>query len=199
MNDFEDEAGFTLVELLVSLVLLSLMAIYALNALSSLKDVNKVLDRVGSQMEVDTVARHFRLSLADIRPVFISGENSVQKFLFDGSAKELEFVGSANGDRETGGLYFLRYSVDTDHALLVERQMLNGNIVRAANKTVLLREVESIEFKYVTRQANENVLEILDSWQQQDHLPTAIDVRVTFKSKDQRKWPTVVVAIKTAR
>ena len=187
--------GFTLVELLVSLALLSLMTIYALNAFSSLRDINRVVDRIGSQMEVEAVARHFRETIADVRPVFVMDENNAPRFLFKGSNDSLEFVGASNGDRETGGLYFVRYSVDAEGTLLAERRILRDRQSPETNKVVLLRDVESVSFKYV----GSETADAYDAWQQKNSLPSAIEVTVKFSNKNPRKWQPALFNLKTAR
>ena len=184
--------GFTLVELLVSLELLSLMTIYALNAFTSLRDINRVVDRIGSQMEVEAVARHFRETMADVRPIFVMDENNAPKFLFRGSPDILEFVNASNGERETGGLYLVRYSVDAEGTLLAERQILRDRQDTETNKIVLLRDVERIVFKYLDADNT------LNTWQQKDSLPSEIEVNVTFNSSNLRKWPQTLVGLRTA-
>ena len=156
------DEGFTLVELLVSLALLSLMTIYALNAFTSLRDINRVVDRTATQMEVEAVARHFRETIADVRPVFVMDENNAPRFLFKGSTDALEFVSAANGERETGGLYLVRYSVDAEGTLLAERRILRDRQSTEANKVVLLRDVAGVSFKYL------DYANAFDTWQQKD-------------------------------
>lgn len=188
------DEGFTLVELLVSLALLSLMTIYALNAFSSLRDINRVVDRIGSQMEVEAVARHFRETIADVRPVFVMDENNAPRFLFNGSPDTLEFVTASNGDRETGGLYLVRYSVDAGGTLLAERRILRDRQGTEANKVVLLRDVEGVYFKYLDSDTKGS----FDTWQQRDSLPSAIEVTVIFNNGNPRKWSQTLVDLKTA-
>lgn len=187
------DEGFTLVELLVSLALLSVMTIYALNAFSSLRDINRVADRIGSQMEVEAVARHFREAIADVRPVFVMDENNAPKFLFNGSPDALEFVTASNGDRETGGLYLVRYSVDAEGTLLAERRILRDRQGTEANKVVLLRDVESVSFRYLDSE------DTFDIWEQKDSLPSAIEVSVSFSNQSPRNWPSTLVVVRTAR
>jgi general secretion pathway protein J len=191
--------GFTLVELLVSLALLSLMAIYALNALSSLKNINRVVDRTEAQMEVDAVARHLRDAIADIRPVFVTNEKNTQHLMFKGSTNSLEFVGAANGDQETGGLYLLHYSVNAEHEMIVERTMWRGKPETAASKVVLMRHIKGVIFKYEPPLVSAGVGETSGSWEQRDVLPTFIGVNVTFESDDPRNWPITFVNLKTAQ
>lgn len=187
--------GFTLVEMLVSLALLSLMAVYALNALASLRDINRVSERIGSQMEVEAVARHFREILADVRPVFAMDENNAPKFLFKGSPNSLEFVSASNGDRETGGLYLVRYSVDAEGSLLAERRILRDRQSPEPNKLVLLRDVDGISFKYLAPGASNG----RETWDRRDSLPAAIAVAVTFNTGNPRTWPPTLIALRAAR
>lgn len=191
--------GFTLVELLVSLALLSLMTIYSLNALASLRDMNRAVDRVGGQMEVEAVARHLRDAIADVRPVFAMDGNNAPQLLFKGSHGTLEFVTASNGDRETGGLYLLRYSLDADGTLLAERRILRDKTTGAANKVVLLRGVKEITFRYWAPGGSNIQNESSDSWERQDILPSAIEVEVGFEDADFRTWPRTFENVLTMR
>lgn len=185
--------GFTLVELLVSLALLSLMTIYALNAFFSLRDINRVVDRIGSQMEVEAVARHFRETISDVRPVFVMDENNAPKFLFKGSPDALEFVSASNGERETGGLYLVRYGVDAEGTLLAERRLLRNGQSIETNQVVLLQDVVGLSFKYLVSG------DALDTWRQKDSLPSAIEVNITFNSRNPRNWQPTLIYLRTAR
>ena len=189
------DEGFTLVELLVSLALLSLMTIYALSAFSSLKDMNRAVDRAGAQMEVNAAARHLREAIADARAVFVTDENNAPRFLFAGSKNTLEFVTASNGERETGGLYFVRYSLDTEGTLQAERRILRDKMT-SANKVVLLRGVKDISFRYW---AAGDTGQALDAWDRNDLLPSAIEVDVVFEDADFRTWPSTLEVLMTAR
>lgn len=191
--------GFTLVELLVSLALLSLMAIYALNALSSLRSINRVVDRTSMQMEVEAVIRHFRETLADTRPLFVTDENNVPRLIFKGKPDSLEFVSASNGDRETGGLYLVRFRLDAEGVLVAERDLLRSRMAGGATKTVLLRNVDSLSFKYISSAPVVPQIGITDTWQRNDILPTTIEVSVGFNTQDTRIWPVTLVELKTAR
>jgi len=187
--------GFTLGGLLVSLALLSLMTIYAVSAFSSLKSMNRAVDRAGAQMEVDAVARHLREAIADVRAVFVMDENNAPRFLFAGSNDTLEFVTASNGEREAGGLYLVRYSLDTEGVLQAERRILRDKLA-AANKVVLLRGVKDISFSYRTEG---DTSKTLDEWDQKDLLPSAIEINVVFEDADFRTWPRSLGLLMTAR
>lgn len=193
------DEGFTLVELLVSLALLSLMTIYALNAFTSLRDMNRVVDRIGSQVEVEAVARHFRDAIADARPVFTMDGNNTPQFLFKGARNVLEFVAASNGEREAGGLYLVRYSLDAGGTLVAERRILWDKMTIAANKVVLLRGVKDISFRYWAPGGPGNQNESVDSWERKDTLPLAIEVEVSFEDAGSRTWPRTLSGLLAAR
>ena len=122
-----NDDGFTLVELLVSIALLSLMAIYTLNAFSAMRNMNRVVDAFGEQMEVEAVQRHLRGAIGDMRPVFKNDANSQAGLLFEGEADRVAFVVASNGDREVGGLYFVQYFVNENGDLIVDRNLLRSS------------------------------------------------------------------------
>ena len=190
-----NDAGFTLVEMLVSMALLSLMAIYALSALSSLRDFNRVAGRVGSQAEVAAVARYFHEAISDARLIYAVDENNSPRFIFQGLAHSIEFVSASNGQRETGGLYLVRYSVDAEGTLIAQRQILRDKSRGEPSRVTLLRGVKDVVFGYHASDS-ENIME---TWERKDILPSAVDVSVIFENDDDRKWPPLLVSVWTAK
>ena len=191
--------GFTLVELLVCLALLSVMTLYALNALSSLKDINRVVERSQAQMEVDAAQRYLHDAISDIRPVFLANDRNQQHLSFVGTANTLTFVGAANRNRETGGLYLLSYGVNAQNEFVVDRAMLREGGTAASTKVILLRGVKGVAFKYMACPGTTGANTVAETWQGIDQLPCSIAISLAFPENDPRRWRTEVVGIATAR
>ena len=128
-----------------------------------------------------------REAIADARPVFTMGENNAPRLLFKGEPAALEIVSAANGERETGGLYLVRYSLDADGTLIAERQLLRHPPSGKINKVTLLRNVSSLAFEYPGEPGRK------------DTLPNAIAVSLTFAAGDSRIWPRTFVRVSAAR
>lgn len=102
------------------------------------------------------------------------------------------FAITSNGERETGGLYLVRYSVDAEGTLLAERRILRDRQSTETNKVVLLRDVAGVSFKYL------DSTDYFDIWQRKDSLPSAIEMNMTFSSANPRKWQPALIRLQTA-
>ena len=101
----QGEAGFTLVELLVSLALLALMMTYAVFGLLDLA-ANEPHHRSGrGQDEADAARAYLAQEIADLRVLFEAEDDGSQTLVFDGEPHALRYIASSDGARETGGLY----------------------------------------------------------------------------------------------
>jgi general secretion pathway protein J len=187
-------AGFTLVEMLVSLALLAVMTVYALSALFSLRVFNRVAERVSIQSEVDASARHLREAIGGMRPVFAMGQDNEPALVFHGRSNSIEFVSASNGTRETGGLYQTRYRVDSNGALISERTIFRDGPVGAPNVVKLIGGVIGMDIKYHGKPHDSAV----DDWTPKDTLPNAVEIMLKFKSEDDRDWTPLIVPVWTA-
>ena len=194
MKSLNGNAGFTLVELLVSLALLSLMAIYALHAFGTLRIMNRVESELNAQMEVDAVARLLRKELADARAAFQQTGNQQAKLYFVGRPSFLAYVTSSNGERETGGLYLVTLSLDETGSLTAKRQLLGATPNTHIDQVMLLRGVSSLNFQYA---GAANPKEWKQDWQVEDQLPAAVNVMIAFPKADKRQWADLIIRLQT--
>jgi prepilin-type N-terminal cleavage/methylation domain-containing protein len=162
-----DESGFTLVELLVSLTLLSLMTIYALNALSITSQMKIVARGVERKAEVVAVMQQFHDEIASLTPAYAQGSDGQPVLMFEGEEDTISYVISADGTRETGGLYRVIWRVDSEQQLIVERSLLRVGLT-SVTSLVALKDVLGIKFGY----------EAARNWKQQHKLPKAIWLRL---------------------
>lgn len=193
------EAGFTLVELLVSLALLALMVSYAVSAISTLRHLNRVSGETAAQDEVDAVQRYLRQDIGDLRVVFETGESGNQTLMFDGKPQALTFIGNSDGTRETGGLNQVRMSLSETGELNAERQLLQSQVVGPINRVVLLRDVTSLQFSYAGRAKNNDEIVWQENWPKGNVLPIALRIAVEFESRGSRHWPEILVVVRAAR
>jgi general secretion pathway protein J len=191
----ENQDGFTLVELLVSMALLSLMAIYTIQAFSTLRNMNRIEANIAAQMDVDAVVRHLRDEIANTHVVMSEGIGATSKLFFEGNVSNLKFVTTSNGERETGGLYLVQLQVDADGTLISKRQLLGTKSSEHIDEVILLRNVNSIAFSYVT---NGNPPSIANQWTANNTLPNAVQINLSFKDGDTRKWSIPTIRIATA-
>jgi len=183
------EAGFTLIEMLVSLALLSLMATYALQSFQILNQMEAVGKSVQEQSEVNAVVHHLNEELSGTRIAFANIGTAQQKLLFSSDGKTLSYVSASNGDREIGGLYFVTLSLDETGILRSNRVLLRSGKEGPAETIILLRGVKSLAFSFGERQLAEKSVH---EWQGKDHLPDTTEITISFDRQDQRRWPGLV-------
>ena len=186
------EAGFTLIEMLVSLALFSLMAIYALQSFQILNQMNAIGKRVQEQNEVNAVVHHLNEELSDTRIAFAKAGTAQQKLLFSSNGKTLSYVSASDGDREIGGFYLVTLSLDETGALRSNRMLLRSGDKGTAESIILLRGIKSLTFTFSERQSTEKNL---PDWQGKDHLPDTTEITVGFDRQDQRRWPGLVTRL----
>jgi prepilin-type N-terminal cleavage/methylation domain-containing protein len=177
-----DESGFTLVELLVSLALLSLMAIYALNALTINSQMKSVADEVGRKAEIAAVLRQFHDEIASLTPVYAQGGNGQPMLLFEGKRNAISYVASADGTRETGGLYRVTWSVDKDQQLVLQRALLRVEPTTSTS-LVVLKDIADITLFY----------DGAETWTEQNTLPKSIKLLIAKMGDNSQKSETIAL------
>ncbi len=175
-----EEAGFTLVELLVSLSLLSLMAIYALNAFNVTSHMKAIALDVEGQSEASAVMRKFQNEVTSLAPAYVRASDGQMILLFEGRHDSVTYVASADGTREVGGLYRVTWRVDDDHQLVVQRTLL-GVDANAIVPLVVLQDVAGMTLSF----------DGSDSWLQRTALPKSISMSLTKTAGKPGKSETI--------
>ena len=193
-----EEAGFTLVEMLVALALLSIMTLYAWQSFSVLQRFKLIADRVSSQMEVDAAARQMMMAISDARGVLGHDVNNQPVGTFKGQPNHIEFIATSDGERETGGFYVVTYSLDEKARLISTHRLFRENEILSETTIKLLRSVKSLSFKYFFQTPNGQKPQTFDAWESKLTSPSAVEVKVEFEENDKRKWPPTFINISTA-
>ncbi len=186
----EGDDGFTLIELLVSFVLLSLMAIYALQSFRVMETFSQLGKRLEAQHEANMAAHVLEAEISGAQVVFEGIGTNKQRLVFDGAEQALHFVGGSDGTREVGGPYEIWISLDQNGTLLEKRQLMRPNHQGPINEVKLLNHVKALHFAYQDVGAEPS-----SSWNPNDHLPTAIHLKLEFEPDDQRWWPEVIARL----
>ena len=158
------EAGFTLVELLVSLSLLSLMAIYALNAFNINSQMRAIAKDIESRTEVTAVLRQFRDEIGTLTSVYRQDDTGFPALVFDGQSNQVSYVEMTGGTREVGGLYRVTWQLNDKQQLTVMRELLRKE-GSATEPFVVLEGVTDLHFIYNNDQS---------VWKDQKVLPKSI-------------------------
>jgi general secretion pathway protein J len=193
MTGSRQEAGFTLLELMVALALSGLVAVILLHGINiatlGLDRHSRAMERLDARESLDDILRR-TLGAASVVPRAAGGE-------FIGKPDAIEFLGTFE-DRGAG-LYRIDLAVDrarADHPLILRRQLalLAGDPRIAAS--AIAANVRDFRLAYFGADAADAQLGWHDRWEQLNTLP--LMVRVILESDGDLPRPPLVVRLWSA-
>ena len=193
----DDQAGFTLIEVLVCLALFSLMLGCFGAIFYRLETTKKVFGRIERLENVDLVRRYVQRSLEGTLASSSVDANGIRTIRFVGEPSRVVFVGIAAGDRETGGLYETEVWLDSDGRLLQKRRPLGWGREMKVEAEILLEDLDSLTFSYSPCPIERKGFDA-HHWAKTDQLPFMISVMAKFKSRDAREWRNISAFMPTS-
>jgi general secretion pathway protein J len=195
-----NEAGFTLVELLVALALFSLL-------------VTLLFDNVRfglqSWQHGSAHAEHFertmisqdllRRVIGNTYPMLVADSGTQPRIDFDGTKDTVSLLGTAPIAASGGGRFSFKIFAErrqdrTDVIMSATPELANPNDSSMTTKTLLLSDIDRVEFSYLGEAPSERVAQWNDNWTKRSDLPRLVRVRVAFRSGDARLWPELLIA-----
>lgn len=191
-----NQAGFALVEVLVSLALAALIALLLVEAVRVAGRTATAVAAAGSADQVQAVRDHLRRTLGSLasrhmdgsRPAVQGGPETLSAAIAPDRSLErpaevvASFAGAPRGDGA---------------ADLIERRIpleaLQG-LAPAARSEVLMERVAGLAFRYFGAPAKGLPPVWLPAWSRADRQPDLIEVQIAFPPGDRRRWPPLVVA-----
>jgi general secretion pathway protein J len=174
-----DEAGFTLIEALVTLALTGLVLSALVNITSEwLPKWNRGVDRIQQSEMIGTAMQRIAADLSAAEYVSANGDR--RQPLFDGSASSVTFLRTALGPNVGVGLDVVRIGETNDQGRLVTVRsrapfgppaagVLPAEQIQKSDPVVLLRPPLRVFFSYA---GPDRIFH--DSWHNQESLPAAI-------------------------
>jgi len=196
------DAGFTLLELLVSLTLLAMVfAIAAAGLRFGARAWESGTARMGDLSETTAVQRLIRQRLAGIYPLPSAARDGGGVF-FDGSEDGIVFAATLPDHFGVGGFYEVtiapaRHGDGTDLVFrhrLIEADDGAAATAAEARESLLLEDIAGVRMSYYGTTAEEEVPRWHARWSEMPALPQLIRVEIDFADGDDRTWPPVVVA-----
>lgn len=207
-------AGFTLVELLVSLTLLGLISVLLFGGLRFGTRAWEAGDAHSQRLtEVQAVQALLRQRLSQaVRPSTpqldaIPGEVAGS---FVGDEQNIRFIGLGPSQIGAGGLYIFDLAIVDDAD--AQRLELGWQLYRpdylerattgeseSADRRVLIEDFERAKFSYYGADKEEGTADWRDRWDGQAGLPVLVGIEMAFPEPDPRSWPKLVVAPKLRR
>lgn len=188
------EQGFSLVELLVSLVIVALLSSLMLSGVLSGRRVwERLEERVSAVEQTERAQLLLRTRLERAHPV--SRFDASRPFVdFEGETRAVRFVAPPPLAQRPGALR--RYQLGLTGAgdlMLVSVSDLSFTPEAAADQVVVLSGVETVDFAYWGLGQGEQSRRWRPDWRFQPTLPELIRVRVAFKAGDRRRWPELLI------
>ncbi|WP_428414146.1 prepilin-type N-terminal cleavage/methylation domain-containing protein [Pararhizobium sp.] len=179
-----DDAGFTLLEMLVVLVLTAVMAAMMVGGIRHMQSWTQIEKRQAVQSKLEAVADHIssELSGALSLPVLDRGDEAFTPMI--GDADSIRFVAVIRTGFLASGLRQTSYVTEPSpmgKALVRKsspRRLPQQDEVLPVQSDELQAGVTSLQFSYLTLD-DEEAITWLDSWTKQPKLPVAVRVTIS--------------------
>lgn len=186
-------AGFSLVEMLVSLALMALIALLLLQAIGTTGMLSRLGQRLSADTDLDIVRDHLRASLGRL-----AGRGTNGRMLpFRGEAERFVATVLADGGTERGGevrqtVWALRRPDGTID--LVETRGLGSEGGDGAPE-VLVPRLAALRLSYFGRATTDPQPRWSPTWTVRDRTPSLVEITLLFEAGDRRRWPPLLVPL----
>lgn len=196
------EAGFTLIETLVTISVLSLMSLLAFATLRIGTSLwTRGEQNAGAVADVSAIQELLRETIERAYPAVILLPGRGYIVAFHGTRNELEFSSSLPPEVAIGGRRRIRIARngEGDRGRLVLTSRLERNLADMAalpqpeQRIDLLADIRSIDFAYFGLAEDSELPEWRTDWVDQKQLPRLVRVDVAFADR-ARHWPPLSVA-----
>lgn len=183
--------GFTLVELLVSLVLFAILGVLVANALQNSIQTYQVTRHASENISQLTLTRQLMqhdFSAIQPRPTIDASNTYVAPIYFP-SESTLEIITASRsnpgGMLNQSTLQAVRYSLQDSELIRTTWPTLDGRLESQATHEVLLDKIESLQFSLTDKDGSRNNTWTLSNTFNDPHLPTAVSVDIIFKNQSE--------------
>lgn len=196
--------GYTLVELLVTLVLLGFISVFIGGTLRfgvrAWDAGTKEIDRIDQVEAVQSFLRH---EFSQSRNLFFAMRGSEPESVFSGRSTELRFAAAGSAWALDRGLYTFSIGLRDEEGrrdLSLQWGVYRPDAAEREPATrepvVLLPNVARVDFEYYGAKDDQTAPAWHADWTDVDHLPDLLRLEVELPEGDRRFWPDFVVALK---
>jgi general secretion pathway protein J len=183
------EDGFTLIEVLVSLVLLALVLGLLSGVVRFARGTWDAATRLDREAGYDIAASFLRARLGEALPLFERTDTGAMRVAFSGSSDGLKFVTASQNGPAGAGLYSLALEAapvnNANQALLVRLAPYQprGSIDTPLEDHVLAENVKSVAFRYFGRKDRRIPPAWQDIWSRTDALPEMVEMTINYADR----------------
>ena len=195
-------AGFTLVEVLVSLMLLGLVLAYLPSGYRFVRETWNATARLDREEGQDGAREFVSARLAEALPLFEAAPGQAGRVAFLGGPDRVSFVAPSPNGPAGSGLYRFELVAApaagaADAAALVARMRAYTGLAAAPDAAagteehVLIEAADAVTFRYLGRKERLGAAAWTEAWSRSDALPDAVEVIVTSRrrgSPPQRRF-----------
>jgi general secretion pathway protein J len=207
-----DQAGFTLVELLVALALMSLITAAILGGI----DIGRRIWQTGPdrefRAEIEAAAETLRTQLTETVPAVAPGDDGMARLVFQGNPHDLVAVTLSDGRSQVGGMALTNIAFATQPngggANAGGQIRISSTVFRArtafaamptdAATSALFHDVVSFDLTYFGVVNPGKPPEWQDQWLGQEHLPELVAIRIVLAAAREPISLSIPVRIPTA-
>jgi len=195
-----EEAGFTLLEVLVAMTLLGLVMVLLFGGLRLGIHAWEASDaHLNGIEDVQLTQRFIRNEIEHAYPKLDSSDPVMPHLVFSGSSHAVRFLASAPQNLAAAGRAIVELKVEkTDGkknlVVRVKPELAWADDVSAEHEEIFLTDIRDISLEYFGRSGSNTTPAWSHEWTDRFHLPQLIRVSVAFEEGDKRIWPQMVVA-----
>ncbi|MBF0327660.1 MAG: prepilin-type N-terminal cleavage/methylation domain-containing protein [Nitrospirae bacterium] len=189
MIRFKRSAGFTLLELMLSMTALSLVVVIIAGAM---RLGYRAVESGGKKIELlERLRASLNIIDAQIRSQIplTAGEEESKKYLFKGDRESMSFASNYSIWSGQRGYVMVAYKVSSESdkfSLYASENVIN---LKVMNETKLLEGFDEIRFDYFYKEPDAEQGRWTDLWKEENGLPEKVRITMMF---DKKSFPLVV-------
>jgi general secretion pathway protein J len=196
-----DDAGFTLLEILVAVTLLGLLSVALFGAVrAGAKGWGRAEQHIAASTDAAAVQDLLRRMIGSAKPVFASSDPSTAAVAFEGDARSLALIGTLP-DALAPGLQgqqrvFLAQVGGTQSLMLSWRLDLPSADGGTLPETLvpLMDNVGTVRFAYYGPSGDGSTRGWSDTWSNRQTLPSLVRVHIESADKSLPPWQDLIAA-----
>jgi general secretion pathway protein J len=185
------DGGFTLIEMLVSLVLLAVVVAFLPGSIRFVRGTWDAASRLDRQYGISGTQEFLNARLAEALPLYERSADGVARVVFTGARESLSFVSTSVNGPAGGGLY--RFTLATRSSARAPAQLVvsvapyvpvdvKGASDVQEEQHVLIDDIQSVSFRYLGSKARLSPPQWQESWTRFDALPDGVEMTITTQS-----------------